>query len=97
MLKDNSDFSHIAGNVSDDVKRALGFPEKYFVNEDAPPSPIFGEAIHRRLKVTEMSVYNKVEEPSKLEVRVVVETVVVDGKPESEPTNGLFNLAHQIC
>lgn len=97
----DANFSHIAGNVSDDVKRALGFPEKYFTDADSSASLAFGEAIHRRLNVTEISVHGKIEEPLKLEAKVVIETVVADGKSKSTRVviDRLFHntLVHQIC
>ena len=42
-------------------------------------SDTFGQSIQRRLKVVEVSVNKKAEEPKKLEGRVVLETVVEEG------------------
>lgn len=70
------DVSTIAGNASDDIKTFLGDASNLFGNRTDFPGPIFGEAIQKRLRVTEVSVNKKAEEPKKLEGRVVLETVI---------------------
>jgi len=71
------DISHIAGNASDDVKRLIGDPGSFFANRTGE-GPIFGEAIQRRLRCTEISINKKAEEERKLEARYVVETEVAE-------------------
>ncbi|KAH6902822.1 hypothetical protein BKA70DRAFT_1374281 [Coprinopsis sp. MPI-PUGE-AT-0042] len=63
------DISHIIGNAPDNVKR-VQIPSQ---------GPIFGEEIHKRMVVTEVSIIPKIEEPKKNEGRVVIEMEVAEG------------------
>ena len=75
----DADSSQIAGNVSDKVKRSLGDIGE-LLNRSVPRgTTVFAESIGRRLKVTEISVNNKVDEPSKSEARFVAEVDVTQG------------------
>ena len=71
------DFSKIAGNASDNIKRFIGRHSNY-VREDIK-SPIFGESIQKRMEVVEISLNKKAEEERKLEARVVIELDVTQG------------------
>ncbi|KAL9713171.1 hypothetical protein Ac2012v2_004412 [Leucoagaricus gongylophorus] len=64
--------SRIKGNASDNVKRALANPAVYL----HAYQPSFGAAITDRLICTEISLDKKLEEPAKLEAKVVVELEV---------------------
>ncbi|KAG6902210.1 hypothetical protein C0995_003042 [Termitomyces sp. Mi166 len=87
------DISKIAGNVSDHVKTVLSNTSRYYL--PAPgvkvTGPIFGASISKRLEVTEASVLQKAEEPSKTEGRVVCELTV-----EEDMLNGGGNI-HGGC
>lgn len=80
---ENADFdvSLIKGNASDDIKRMIGDPGSFFLRYRQQPesSPLFGEAICKRLVVTEISINAKTEEERKLEARFVLETDVHEG------------------
>ncbi|EDR00370.1 uncharacterized protein LACBIDRAFT_314361 [Laccaria bicolor S238N-H82] len=78
--QDTLDISHIAGNASPEIKRFLGYPSLFFGSHMSAnvDSPIFGEEIQKRIKVTELSVDEKREEASRLEGRVVAEIVVAE-------------------
>jgi len=78
------DISHIAGNASEEIKQTIGNPAYFFANRrpDDITSPIFGESIQRRLKVTEISIKKKEEEERKLEARMVFEMDVTEGEWE---------------
>lgn len=65
----------VAGNVPDDIKLKLRNLPRNF-----KPLNIFGKAIQFKLKLTEVSVINKAEEPNKLEGRLVYEIDVAEGK-----------------
>ena len=74
------DISHISGNASDDIKRILGNPGRFYGHsqtENTPP--MFGDSILTRMAVTEISINNKAEEPRKVEGRVVLELDVAEG------------------
>lgn len=76
------DASKIAGNAPLHVKQTLGNPIKWLESVVAPEhkdANFFGKAIYERLRVTEISIDKKVDEESKLEGRVIVETVVEEG------------------
>lgn len=75
------DVSLVKGNASDDIKRMIGDPGSFFLRYRQQPenSPLFGEAICKRLVVTEISINAKVEEERKLEARLVLETDVHEG------------------
>ncbi|KAF9011743.1 hypothetical protein BDQ17DRAFT_1272058 [Cyathus striatus] len=77
---DNVDIAHIAGNASPDVKRFLSNPGQFYQNirSTEVKGPIFGQAIQERLRVTEVSVNRKEEEPNKLEGKVVLEITVAE-------------------
>ncbi|KAF8967449.1 HotDog domain-containing protein [Flammula alnicola] len=72
------DISHIAGNAADEVKQTLGDPVFLNRRPDGVRSPMFGESIQRRMKVTEISINKKAEEERKLEARLVIELDVAE-------------------
>jgi hypothetical protein len=80
----SEDFTNILGNISDDLKQALSaeiaFLTQYVRAQD---STIFGESIQKRLRVTEVSLKQKDDEPKKPEVRAVVELDVTEGAVHS--------------
>lgn len=71
--------SNILGNASEDIKRLIGIPHQYFQSFSRDTTPTFGNAISERLRVTEISIIDKPEEPTKLEGRVVIEIEVSEG------------------
>jgi acyl-coenzyme A thioesterase 13 len=75
------DISHISGNASDDIKRILSNPGRFYrrlqLLENTPP--MFGDSIQTHMVVTEISINNKAEEPKKVEGRVVLELDVAEG------------------
>ncbi|KIM35180.1 hypothetical protein M413DRAFT_20799 [Hebeloma cylindrosporum] len=77
---DTFDFTHIAGNASDEIKKAVGNPRHFLVNRRPREftTLIFGEAIQKNLKVTEISIKQKEEEARKLEARMVFEIDVTE-------------------
>ena len=79
--KDGLDVSHVSGNAPDHIKRVLSNTAAFFANRhpDKIEGKIFVEDMQKRFKVTEVSISQKVEEPNKLEGRVVVETEVMEG------------------
>jgi acyl-coenzyme A thioesterase 13 len=77
-LYSDADISHITGNAPDDVKRFVASSHKIFKQNKAQ-GPLFGEEIHKRMVVTEVSIVPKAEEPKKHEGRVVLETDVAEG------------------
>lgn len=82
-MTEGEDISGISGNASDEVKQTLSDAHAFFNNRTLigdVKGPIFGEAITRRVVVTEVSVDKKVEEPLKMEGRVVCEITVEDGE-----------------
>ena len=76
------DISHVAGNAPDDIKRRLGDVARFFngSKERRKVENRFGKAIESRLKLTELSIVSKAEEPNKLEGKAVLEVDVVEGK-----------------
>ncbi|KAH9482185.1 Acyl-coenzyme A thioesterase 13 [Psilocybe cubensis] len=72
------DTSKIAGNGSDEIKQLLGDIGEFFHSRRAPGMTTsgFGEAIQKRLRLTEISFNKKAEEERKMEARVVMETEV---------------------
>ena len=81
--EDTFDIAHIAGNASDEIKQLAGNPGDFFANRSPViTSPIFGESVQRRLKVTEISIQKKKEEERKLEARMVFEIDVTEGEWE---------------
>ncbi|KAJ3528854.1 hypothetical protein NMY22_g9241 [Coprinellus aureogranulatus] len=72
------DASKISGNASIETKEALAdIPRFYGIyTGSAHKGPIFAEDVHKRMRVTEISIIKKAEEPSKLEGRVVQELIV---------------------
>ena len=69
------DPSTIAGNTSEGIKEAI-----YSLIQFVPPeSTIFAESIQKRLKVIELSVKDKDDEPKKTEARVIFEVDVTEG------------------
>jgi acyl-coenzyme A thioesterase 13 len=76
------DISHISGNASDKTKQALASVHRIFTNRtsNANAGPVFGESIQKRLKVTEVSVNQKAEEPQRLEGKVVLEATIEEGE-----------------
>jgi len=73
------DPSTITGNISDDIKQAIGVNVHWLTRFVSPGSTIFAESIQKRLKVVEFSIKEKDEEPNKTEARVVVEVDVTEG------------------
>lgn len=75
------DTSKIAGNGSDELKQLLGDIGEFFHSRRAAGmiTSGFGEAIQRRLRVTEISFNKKAEEERKKEARMVMETEVHEG------------------
>lgn len=75
------DISKIAGNGSDELKQLLGDIGEFFHTRRAAGMSTsgFGEAIQRRLRVTEISINKKAEEERKTEARVVMEIEVHEG------------------
>lgn len=74
----------IAGNAPDDIKLRLGDIPRFFnygsKRLGRQQMNTFGKAIELRLKLTELSIISKAEEPSKLEGRAVLEIDVAEGK-----------------
>ncbi|KAF9480193.1 hypothetical protein BDN70DRAFT_877948 [Pholiota conissans] len=76
---DKFDVSTIGGNAPDEIKRLLGNPRAFwatFLKPGQRPLNSFGKAISDRMKVTELSIISKAEEPNKLEGRAVLELEV---------------------
>jgi len=77
------DVSQIGGNASEEIKRLLGDPEAFFNSfrkpGQSPPLNAFGRDIELRMKITEISILKKKEEPQKLEGRAVMEIEVQEG------------------
>jgi len=73
-MSHNHDISSISGNAQPDVKNTLvaALDPKARFNDGIR----FAQSVGHRLKITEASVNQKLDEPQKLEVRVVVETTV---------------------
>ena len=74
-----SRISRIKGNVSDDIKHTLGNIAIYFGTHLSEP-PLFGATIIDRLVCTEIFLDKNVDEPEKLEAKVVVELEVKEGR-----------------
>lgn len=70
------DISQVAGNAPDNIKARLGSVTGFL---GGPESNSFGNSIQLRLKVIELSIISKTEEPSKLEGRAVLEIDVAEG------------------
>jgi hypothetical protein len=79
----SEDFTNILGNISDDLKQALSAEITFLTQYGAQDSTIFGESIQKRLRVTEVSLKQKDDEPKKPEVRAVVELDVTEGAVHS--------------
>ncbi|KAF8638094.1 hypothetical protein AX17_002455 [Amanita inopinata Kibby_2008] len=74
-----TDVSCISGNAPDDVKRFLSNPSFIFLGNipgQLVGDKLFGASIINRMTVTEVTITEKAEEPSKKEGRVVCELVV---------------------
>jgi acyl-coenzyme A thioesterase 13 len=70
----------IRGNVSEEVKKLLRKPGDLIMLRPTPDAAtIFGESIADKVVVTEMTVEKKVEEPQKLEGRLICEVTVEEG------------------
>lgn len=74
------DISQVAGNASDHIKRRLGDISSAKTRLLSLSNSTFGGAIGLRLKLTELSIISKAEEPNKLEGRAVLEIDVAEGK-----------------
>jgi acyl-coenzyme A thioesterase 13 len=75
------DISQVAGNAPDHIKRRLGdIPSFDYGAKTRSMLNTFGKAIELRLKLTELSIISKAEEPNKLEGRAVLEIDVAEGK-----------------
>ncbi|KAG6812150.1 hypothetical protein H0H92_004149 [Tricholoma furcatifolium] len=72
------DVSKVAGNAPDHVKAVVANTSMFYRHIDGVKGPIFGEAITKRMAVTEISIDKKAEEPLKSEGRVVCELTVQD-------------------
>ncbi|KAG6844358.1 hypothetical protein H0H87_007539 [Tephrocybe sp. NHM501043] len=91
-LFEERDISQVAGNAPNDVKAAVADTSMFFARRiDGVTGPIFGEAITKRMIVTEVSIDKKAEEPLKTEGRVVCELTV-----EEDMVNGGGNI-HGGC
>ncbi|KAF5388333.1 hypothetical protein D9615_000806 [Tricholomella constricta] len=67
----------ISGNAPKHVKAAVANTSMFYAHHiEGVTGPIFGESITKRMVVTEVSVDKKLEEPSRLEGRVVCELTV---------------------
>ncbi|KAG6841294.1 hypothetical protein C0991_012464 [Blastosporella zonata] len=78
------DISRVSGNAPDDVKTVVSNTSMFYAHHiDGVTGPIFGEAITKRLDITEVSIEQKAEEPLKAEGRVVCELTV-----EEDMVNG---------
>jgi acyl-coenzyme A thioesterase 13 len=75
------DILQVAGNAPDDIKLQLGDIPRFF-NGSKRRQQLnrFGKAMEFRLKLTELSIISKAEEPTKLEGRAVHEIDVAEGK-----------------
>jgi hypothetical protein len=73
------DPSTIAGNVSEEIKQAIGYNIHWLLRSVQPGSTDFGESIKKRFKLVEVSVKDKADEPKKAEARVVFEVDVTEG------------------
>ena len=74
------DISQVAGNAPDKIKLQLGnIPRFLSGSKRKRQLNSFGKAIELRLKLTELSIINKAEEPNKLEGRAVLEVDVAEG------------------
>lgn len=84
MGTSEDDVSGILGNASLEIKRTLHGIDKFLKDRlqlDAQThKPLFGETIGDEIQLTEVSIVPKVEEPSKMEARVVMEIVVTQGQ-----------------
>ncbi|TFK24722.1 hypothetical protein FA15DRAFT_669292 [Coprinopsis marcescibilis] len=88
------DVSKVAGNASPEIKERISNLHKFlhtFVPAQYKDVAFFGRSIQERFVVTEVSVLEKKDEPSKLEGRVVVELDV-----NEEMINGGGNI-HGGC
>jgi len=74
-----SRISRIKGNASDDIKHTLGNLAIYFGTR-LFEQPLFGATIIDRLVCTEIFLDKKVDEPEKLEAKVIAELEVKEGK-----------------
>jgi len=75
-MSPNYDISGMAGNAEPDVKIVLA---RAFDPDEPFNSGIrFAQSVGRRLKIVEVSCNKKLDEPKKLECRVVVETLVTE-------------------
>ena len=74
------DVSQVAGNASDDIKRFLDPTLIYLSSERAKTS--FGAPITQRIRLSEVSIVKKAEEPTKEEGRVVCLLTVGEGKTQ---------------
>jgi acyl-coenzyme A thioesterase 13 len=83
----SEDFTNILGNISDDLKQTLNAEIAFLTQYVAQDSTIFGESIQKRLRITEVSLKQKDDEPKKPEVRAVVELDV---------TEDMLNAAHTL-
>ncbi len=76
------DVTSVAGNVSDEIKKFLGDHGNLFATFWKPgqkPLNSFAQTIQERVRVTELSVSKKAEEPYKLEGIAVLEIEVAEG------------------
>ena len=69
----------VAGNAPDDIKLRLGNVPRFLHGSKRQLLNTFGKDIELRLKLTELSIISKAEEPNKLEGRAVLEIDVAEG------------------
>lgn len=79
----DDDILEISGNASPEIKRALQSVGQYLRDllpgDSQSQNRLFGEVIRDGVRITEVSILPKVDEPSKMEARVVMEVVVTLG------------------
>ena len=85
----------VAGNAPDDIKRKLGNMRRFFNYGSKKQQQLnaFGKDIQLRLKLTELSIISKAEEPNKLEGRAVLDIDVAEGK---QTKNSLFIITEDL-
>ena len=84
--------SNVKGNVPDEDKRQLA---RWYAG--AVERQGFARDIAKRLEATEMSVYDKAEEPGKKEARLVFELDVQEGKSHVSGRSVVTKHAPDMC
>ncbi|KAK7041794.1 hypothetical protein VNI00_009083 [Paramarasmius palmivorus] len=78
----DTDISHVSGNASDEIKRAIADPTKrlFCIDGDPAKGTGYSHAVAKQMVFTEVSILRNPEDPKAKEVgRVVCELVVNDG------------------